>query len=75
MAYDLSDGKGGKNRISIKIAKFLGETICYTLGLFIKQKGEKNGRTYTRNRPHGEKRGTVHGKDGVSKRRRRTRSK
>ena len=75
MAYDLSDGKVGKNRISIKIAKFLGETICYTLGLFIKPKGEKNGRTHTRNRQHGEKRGTVHGKDGVSKRRRRTRSK
>ena len=75
MAYDLSDGKVGRNRISIKIAKFLGETICYTLGLFIKPKGEKNGRTHTRNRQHGEKRGTVHGKDGVSKSRRTTRSK
>ncbi len=75
MAYDLSDGKVGKNRISIKIAKFLGETICYTLGLFIKPKGAKNGRTHTRNRQHGEKRGTVHGKDGVSKRRRRVRPK
>jgi hypothetical protein len=75
MAYDLSDGKVGKNRISIKIAKFLGETICYTLGLFIKPKGAKNGRTYIRNRQHGEKRGTVHGKDGVSKRRRRVRPK
>ena len=75
MAYDLSDGKVGTNRISIKIAKFLGETICYTLGLFIKPKGEKNGRTYTRNRQHGEKRGTIHGKDGISKRRGRPRLK
>ena len=56
MAYDLSDGKVGKNRISIKIAKFLGETICYTLGLFIKPKGAKNGRTHTINMQHGEKR-------------------
>ena len=75
MAYDLSDGKVGKNRISIKIAKFLGETICYTLGLFIKPKGEKNARTHIRNRQHGAKRGTIHGKDGVPKRRRRTKSK
>ena len=75
MAYDLSDGKVGKNRISIKIAKFLGETICYTLGLFIKPKGAKNARTHTRNRQHGAKRGTIHGEDGVSKRRRRIKSK
>ena len=75
MAYDLSDGKVGKNRISIKIAKFLGETICYTLGLFIKPKGAKNARTHTRNRQHGAKRGTIHGENGVSKRRRRIKSK
>ena len=75
MAYDLSDGKVGKNRISIKIAKFLGETICYTLGLFIKPKGVKNGRTHTRNRQHGTERRVVHGKDGISKRRGRTRTK
>lgn len=75
MAYDLSDGKVGKNRILIKIAKLLGETICYILGLFIKPKGEKNARTHTRNRQHGAKRGTIHGKDGVPKRRRRTKSK
>ena len=75
MAYDLSDGKVGKNRISIKIAKFLGETICYTLGLFIKPKGEKNARTHTRNRQHGAKRGTIHGKDGISKGRGRPRTK
>ena len=75
MAYDLSDGKVGKNRISIKIAKFLGETICYTLGLFIKPKGEKNARTHTRNRQHGAKRGTIHGKNGISKGRGRPRTK
>ena len=75
MAYDLSDGKVGKNRISIKIAKFLGETICYTLGLFIKPKGEKNARTHIRNRQHGAKRGTIHGKDGISKVRGRPRTK
>ena len=75
MAYDLSDGKVGKNRISIKIAKFLGETICYTLGLFIKPKGEKNARTHIRNRQHGAKRGTIHGKDGISKGRGRPRTK
>jgi len=75
MAYDLSEGEVGKNRISIKIAKFLGETICYTLGLFIKPKGAKNGRTHTRNRQHGTERRVVHGKDGISKRRGRTRTK
>jgi len=75
MAYDLSDGKVGTNRISIKIAKFLGETICYTLGLFIKPKGEKNARTHTRNRQHGTKRGTIHGKNGISKGRGRPKSK
>ena len=75
MAYDLSDGKVGKNRISNKIAKFLGETICYTLGLFIKPKGEKNARTHIRNRQHGAKRGTIHGKDGISKGRGRPRTK
>ena len=75
MAYDLSDGKVGKNRISIKIAKFLGETICYSLGLFIKPKGEKNARTHIRNRQHGSKRGTIHGKDGISKGRGRPRTK
>lgn len=75
MAYDLSDGKVGKNRISIKIAKFLGETICYTLGLFIKPKGVKNGRTHIRNRQHGTERRTVHGKDGISKGRGRPRTK
>ena len=74
MAYDLSDGKVGTNRISIKIAKFLGETICYTLGLFIKPKGDKNARTHTRNRQHGTKRGIIHGKDGISKGRRRVKS-
>ena len=75
MAYDLSDGKVGKNRISIKIGKFLGETICYALGLFIKPKGVKNGRTHTRNRQHGTERRTVHGKNGVPKGRGRPRIK
>ena len=75
MAYDLSDGKVGKNRISMKIGKFLGETICYLLGLFIKPKGEKNGRTHTRNRKHGTERRTVHGKNGVPKGRGRPRIK
>ena len=75
MAYDLSDGKVGKNRISIKIGKFLGETICYALGLFIKPRGVKNGRTHTRNRQHGTDRRTVHGKNGVPKGRGRPRIK
>ena len=75
MAYDLSDGKVGKNRISIKIAKFLGETICYTVGLFINPKREKNASTHIRNRQHGAKRGTIHGKDGISKGRGRPRTK
>ena len=75
MAYDLSDGKVGKNRTSIKIGKFLGETICYALGMFIKPKGEKNARTHIRNRQHGTERRTVHGKDGVPKGRGRPRIK
>ena len=74
MAYDLSEGKVGKNRISIKIGKFIGEAICYSIGLFIKPKGDKNG-TSNRNRQRGEKRRVVHGKDGLPKRRGRPRTK
>ena len=74
MAYDLSEGKVGKNRISIKIGKFIGEAICYSIGLFIKPKGDKNG-TSNRNRQRGEKRGVIHGKDGLPKRRGRPRTK
>ena len=74
MAYDLSKGKVGKNRVSIKIGKFIGEAICYSIGLFINPKGEKNG-TPNGNRQHGEKRGVVRGKDGLSKRRGRPRTK
>ncbi len=73
MAYDLSEGKVGKNRISIKIGKFIGEAICYSIGLFIKPKGDKNG-TPNRNRQRGEKRGVVHGKNGLPKRRGRPKS-
>ena len=73
MAYDLSEGKVGKNRISIKIGKFIGEAICYSIGLFIKPKGDKNG-TSNRNRQRGEKRGVIHGKDGLPKRRGRPKS-
>ena len=73
MAYDLSEGKVGKNRVSIKIGKFIGEAICYSIGLFIKPKGDKNGRS--RSRQHGEERRVVHGKDGLPKRRGRPRTK
>lgn len=73
MAFDLSEGKVGKNRISIKIGKFIGEAICYSIGLFIKPKGDKNG-TPNRNRQRGEKRGIVHGKNGLPKRRGRPKS-
>ena len=73
MAFDLSEGKVGKNRISIKIGKFIGEAICYSIGLFIKPKGEKNG-TPNRDRQRGEKRRVVHGKDGLPKRRGRPKS-
>ena len=73
MAFDLSEGKVGKNRFSIKIGKFIGEAICYSIGLFIKPKGEKNG-TPSRSRQHGEKRRVVYGKDGLPKRRGRPRT-
>jgi hypothetical protein len=73
MAYDLSKGKVGKNRLSIKIGKFIGEAICYSIGLLISLKGEKNGGTHTRDRQHGEKRGVVRGKNGLPKRRGRPR--
>ena len=73
MAYDLSEGKVGKNRVSIKIGKFIGEAICYSIGLFIKPKGDKNGRS--RSRQHGEERRVVHGKNGLPKRRGRPRIK
>ena len=32
MAYDLSKGKKGKNNRFIKVVKFIGEGVCYTLG-------------------------------------------
>ena len=72
MAYDMSDGKVGKKRYSIKAMKFLGETICYGIGLFIKPEGEDNGSN--RNRQHGEERRTVRGENGLLKKRRRTRT-
>lgn len=71
MAFDLSNGKVGKNRLSIKIGKVIGEAICYSIGLFINLKGDENGRN--RSREHGEERRVVHGKDGVPKRRGRPR--
>ena len=74
MAYNLSNGKVGKKNLFINILKYLGETICYIIGSFITNKGDKNG-THNRNRKHGEKRGTIHGKDGVPKRRGRPRTK
>jgi len=73
MAFDMSDGKVGKKRYSIKAMKFLGEAICYGIGLFIKPEGEKHGSN--RNRQHGEKRRTIRGEDGLQKRRGRPRTK
>ena len=73
MAFDISKGKVGKKRYSIKIMKFLGETICYGIGLFIKPEGDTNG--INRNRQYGKERGTVSGKNGVSKKRGRPRIK
>ena len=72
MAYDMSDGKVGKKRYSIKAMKFLGEAICYGIGLFIKPEGEKHGSN--RNRQHGEERRTIRGEDGLLKKRRRSRT-
>jgi hypothetical protein len=74
MAFDMSNGKVGKKRYAIKVMKFLGEAICYTIGLFIKPEGDKNG-TRNRNRQHGEKRGAISRKDGVLKKRGRPRIK
>ena len=65
MAFDMSDGKVGKKRYSIKAMKFLGEAICYGIGLFIKPEGEKHGSN--RNRQHGEERRTIRGEDGLQK--------
>jgi hypothetical protein len=73
MAFDMSDGKVGKKRYSIKAMKFLGEAICYGIGLFIKPEGEKHGSN--RNRQHGEERRTIRGEDGLQKRRGRPRTK
>jgi len=73
MAYDMSDGKVGKKRYSIKAMKFLGEAICYGIGLFIKPEGEKHGSN--RNRQHGEERRTIRGEDGLLKKRGRPRTK
>jgi len=73
MAYDMSDGKVGKRRYSIKAMKFLGEAICYGIGLFIKPEGEKHGSN--RNRQHGEERRTIRGEDGLLKKRGRPRTK
>jgi hypothetical protein len=72
MAYDMSDGKVGKKRYSIKAMKFLGEAICYGIGLFIKPEGEDNGRNT--NRQYGKERRTVRGEDGLLKKRRRSRT-
>tara|TARA_B100001057_G_C22835291_1_gene944987 strand:- start:713 stop:1927 length:1215 start_codon:yes stop_codon:yes gene_type:complete len=74
MAFDMSKGKVGKKRYTIKIMKFLGEAICYGLGLFIKPEGEKDG-TRNRDRQHAKERGTVSRKDGVLKKRGRPRVK
>ena len=73
MAFDMSDGKVGEKRYSIKAMKFLGEAICYGIGLFIKPEGEKHGSN--RNRQHGEERRTIRGEDGLQKRRGRPRTK
>ena len=73
MAFDMSNGKVGKKRYSIKAMKFLGEAICYGIGLFIKPEGEKHGSN--RNRQHGEERRTIRGEDGLQKRRGRPRTK
>ena len=73
MAFDMSNGKVGKKRYSIKAMKFLGEAICYGIGLFIKPEGEKHGSN--RNRQHGEERKTIRGEDGLQKRRGRPRTK
>jgi len=71
MAFDLSNGKVGKNRLSIKIGKVIGEAICYSIGLFINLKGDINGRN--RSRQHGEERRVVRGENGLPKRRGRPR--
>jgi len=71
MAFDLSKSKVGKNRLSIKIGKVIGEAICYSIGLFINLKGDKNGRN--RSRQHGEERRVVRGENGVPKKRGRPR--
>jgi hypothetical protein len=73
MAFDLSNGKVGKNRLTIKIGKVIGEAICYSIGLFINLKGDKNG-TRNRNRQHGEERRVVRGENGVLKKRGRPRT-
>lgn len=72
MAYDMSEGKVGKKRYAIKVMKFLGEAICYGIGLFIKPEGDKNG-TRNRNRRNGKERAVVRGEDGVPKKRGRPR--
>ena len=72
MAFDMSEGKVGKKRYAIKVMKFLGEAICYAIGLFIKPEGDKNG-TRNRNRQHGQERGAISRKDGVLKKRGRPR--
>ena len=72
MAFDMSEGKVGKKRYAIKVMKFLGEAICYAIGLFIKPEGDKNG-TSGRNRQHGQERGTITRKDGILKKRGRPR--
>jgi len=71
MAFDLSNGKVGKNRLSIKIGKVIGEAICYSIGLFINLKGDINGRN--RSRQHGEERRVVRGENGLPKKRGRPR--
>ena len=38
MAYDLSKGKHGKDNKAMKIAKTIGEGICYTLGQIFKRR-------------------------------------
>tara|TARA_X000001382_G_scaffold125778_1_gene111668 strand:+ start:70 stop:1305 length:1236 start_codon:yes stop_codon:yes gene_type:complete len=72
MAFDMSEGKVGKKRYAIKVMKFLGEAICYGIGLFIKPEGDKNG-TRNRNRRNGKERAVVRGEDGVPKKRGRPR--
>ena len=73
MAFDMSEGKVGKKRYAIKVMKFLGEAICYGIGLFIKPEGDKNG-TRNRNRQHGEERRVVRRENGVLKKRGRPRT-